>query len=148
MTIATNGRRHQEALGADVFSWSELPDLLTVEDLFDTVSCTGSDLVPSVSAGRDDDEDDDDEADEGHPVGPEAPPDDLVRRAADDRARAAELSVLLLLRRADGVSDLDHAFPQRPGGPDGATIAAGSSPGQGRTPPGSGEEGEIGRAHV
>lgn len=61
MTIATSGRRHQEALSADVFSWSELPELLAVEDLFDTISSDGSDLLPSVSAGREDDEDEEDE---------------------------------------------------------------------------------------
>ena len=61
MTIATSGRRHQDALSADVFSWSELPELLAVEDLFDTMSCDGSDVLPSVSAGADEDEDDDDE---------------------------------------------------------------------------------------
>ena len=32
MTIATRGRTHQEVLQADVFSWSELPELLALSD--------------------------------------------------------------------------------------------------------------------
>ena len=63
MTIATSGRGHQEVLTADVFSWSELPELLAAEDLFDAAVGAGLDRL-SVLAAKDEDDDFDDDEDE------------------------------------------------------------------------------------
>ncbi len=49
MTIATSGRGHQEVLNAEVFSWSELPELLAAEDLFDAVAGTGLDRLAVIT---------------------------------------------------------------------------------------------------
>ena len=49
MTIATSGRGHQAVLNADVFSWSELPELLAAEDLVDTPADPPSIDVPEAS---------------------------------------------------------------------------------------------------
>ena len=35
MTIVASGREHRVELDAEVFSWSEMPELLAAEDLFD-----------------------------------------------------------------------------------------------------------------
>ena len=73
MTIAERGRDEEELSSAVVFSWSELPDLLAAEDLFEVVSATGSvraDLAvePFITGeddyDLDDDEDDDDDYDD------------------------------------------------------------------------------------
>ena len=78
MTIAERGRDEEELSSAVVFSWSELPDLLAAEDLFEVVSATGSvraDLAvePFITgededdlddADEDDDDDDDEDEDE------------------------------------------------------------------------------------
>ena len=63
MTIATSGRRHQEVLTAEVFSWNELPELLAAEDLFDAAVGAGLDRL-SVLAAKDEDDDFDDDEDE------------------------------------------------------------------------------------
>jgi hypothetical protein len=46
-----------------VFSWSELPELLAAEDLFDAAAGTGLDRL-AVMAAKDDDDDDDEEDEE------------------------------------------------------------------------------------
>jgi hypothetical protein len=60
VTIATSSRGHQDVLNADVFSWSELPELLAAEDLFDAATGAGLDRL-AVMAAKDEDEDDDDD---------------------------------------------------------------------------------------
>ncbi|MFM8709351.1 MAG: hypothetical protein ACKOHK_15055, partial [Planctomycetia bacterium] len=64
VTIATSSRGHQDVLNADVFSWSELPDLLAAEDLFDATAGSRLDRLAVVAARDDDDDDDDDEEEE------------------------------------------------------------------------------------
>ncbi|MEI6255251.1 MAG: hypothetical protein WCQ77_01270, partial [Planctomycetota bacterium] len=73
MTLATSGRGHQDQLNADVFSWSELPDLLAAEDLFEVVNVVGIDRLAVLAAKEDadadadeedEDEDEDDELDD------------------------------------------------------------------------------------
>ena len=61
MTIATSGRGHQEVLNAEVFSWSELPELLAAEDLFDAVAGTGLDRLAVITAKDEDEDEDEDE---------------------------------------------------------------------------------------
>jgi hypothetical protein len=78
VTIVASGREHRAELDAEVFSWSEMPELLAAEDLFDQgASCqatlrpdvvsTGSawcgdqGLIAPARAEDDDDFDDDDE---------------------------------------------------------------------------------------
>jgi len=60
VTIVSSDRGHVDALDADVFSWSELPDLLAAEDLF---SSPGWGVV-ARGDDEDDDEDDDFEDDD------------------------------------------------------------------------------------
>jgi len=74
VTIAASGREHRDARDADVFSWTELPELLAAEDLFD--ACGTACGALSVSETQDgasaddrlvaarDDEDADDEDDD------------------------------------------------------------------------------------
>ena len=69
VTIVERGRGDESVSTAEVFSWSELPDLLAAEDLFDGLD-TGFSLPESsdrelVAADEDDDDfDDEDEEDE------------------------------------------------------------------------------------
>ena len=64
MTLAVGPRGNQDVLSADVFSWSELPELLAAEALFES----GSDLprlsaAPIVAAHDEDEDADEDEED-------------------------------------------------------------------------------------
>jgi hypothetical protein len=63
VTIVASGRGQDDVLNADVFSWSEMPELLAAEDLFEVA--TG--LHPGrelVARGDEDDDFDDDEEEE------------------------------------------------------------------------------------
>ncbi|MFM7137578.1 MAG: hypothetical protein ACKO1M_10990, partial [Planctomycetota bacterium] len=71
VTIAERGRGDEGVSTAEVFSWSELPELLAAEDLFDgmdvSFSLTGSsdrDLVARDEEDDDFDDDDDEDDDE------------------------------------------------------------------------------------
>lgn len=62
MTIVESDRGQEELSSPDVFTWSELPDLLAAEDLFAGV---GAATCPdTVARDEEDDEFDDEEEDE------------------------------------------------------------------------------------
>ena len=61
MTIVASGGRHADVATADVFSWSELPELLAAEDLF-AGECAGPvSLRDPVARDAEEEEDDEDE---------------------------------------------------------------------------------------
>ena len=64
MTIVAHPRGHQDVLAADVFSWTELPELMAAEELFDAVSCPSADDRAIVARGDEDVDDDEDEDEE------------------------------------------------------------------------------------
>jgi hypothetical protein len=69
VTIAERGRGDESVSTAEVFSWSELPELLAAEDLFEGAECdfTGRDASHDRIVARDDEDedlDDDEEEDD------------------------------------------------------------------------------------
>jgi hypothetical protein len=61
VTLAVGPRGNQDVLSADVFSWSELPELLAAEALFEGVSDPALLSDASIVAVDDEDEDEEDE---------------------------------------------------------------------------------------
>jgi hypothetical protein len=63
VTIVASGRGQDDVLNADVFSWSEMPELLAAEDLFEVAAGVhpGRELV---ARGDEDDDFEDDEEEE------------------------------------------------------------------------------------
>jgi hypothetical protein len=61
VTLAVGPRGNQDVLSADVFSWSELPELLAAEALFDGMSDLPRFADASIVAASDEDEDDDED---------------------------------------------------------------------------------------
>lgn len=68
MTIAERGRAEESLATAEVFSWSELPELFAAEDLFEGVAATVRGVpgrrIDVVAVDDDDDFDDEDWDDE------------------------------------------------------------------------------------
>jgi hypothetical protein len=70
VTSVSSGEGIPDGLTADVFTWSELPDLLVADDLFAGLGEDGAE--PQIrNAFDDDDDDDDDEDDEEEDFGDE-----------------------------------------------------------------------------
>ena len=63
MTIVANPRGHQDVLAADVFSWTELPELMAAEELFDAASFPNADGRAVVARGDEDEDEEEDEDD-------------------------------------------------------------------------------------
>jgi hypothetical protein len=64
VTLAVGPRGNQDVLSADVFSWSELPELLAAEALFDGMSDLPRFADASIVAASDEDEDEDEDENE------------------------------------------------------------------------------------
>jgi hypothetical protein len=60
VTSVASGQGHRDGCSVDVFSWSELPELLAAEDLF-TAAAVQSGPLADVFARGDEDADDDEE---------------------------------------------------------------------------------------